>query len=174
MKQLVLCLVAFAAMTTPLHAQEKNSKALGIRISSHVDYATLAASYKFYISAPGAIELNAGFGQRNRYSIYDGKYWNTTGISLSGAYQHHFDIAAVPGLKWFLGGGLLVFNSFSRQSYYDGFGAGIFADGGIDYQFTNTPLNLSADFRPVLHIAAPSGYGTLHAHTFGLAARYSF
>ncbi|WP_300604284.1 hypothetical protein [Niabella sp.] len=173
MKRLVLSLIAFAAITS-IHAQEKNEKAIGIRISSHVDYATLAASYKFYISEAGAIELNAGFGHRNRYSTDDYHYWNTTGISLSGAYQHHFDIVTVPGLKWFLGGGLLVFNSFSKQKYYDGFGAGILADGGIDYKFSNTPLNLSADFRPVLHIAAPSGFGTLHAHTFGLAARYTF
>ncbi|MGJ7032070.1 hypothetical protein [Niabella hirudinis] len=173
MKQLVLFLTAFAVATS-LHAQEKGRKAIGLRISSHVDYATLAASYKFYISEPGAIELNAGFGRRNRYSTSNYRYWNTTGVSLSGAYQHHFKIDAVEGLKWFLGGGLLVFNSFSKASAYDGFGAGIFATGGADYQFSNAPLNLSADFRPVLHIAAPSGFGTFHAHTFGLAARYSF
>lgn len=173
MKQSIL-LLALVLIAGTLHAQEKYGKAIGVRISSHVDYATVAASYKFYISEPGAIELNAGFGQRNRYSIYDHKYWNTTGISLSGSYQHHFDISAVPGLKWFLGGGLLIFNSFSKQSYYDGFGAGLLATGGLDYRFSNTPLNLSADFRPVLHIAAPSGFGTLHAHTFGLAARYVF
>ncbi|SDC63591.1 porin family protein [Niabella drilacis] len=173
MKQLFLCIAVFTVITS-LHAQDKSGKAIGLRISSHVDYATLAVSYKFYISEPGAIELDAGFGQRNRYSIYDGKYWNTTGVSLSGAYQHHFKISSVEGLKWFLGGGLLVFNSFSKQRYYDGFGAGLFATGGADYQFSNIPLNLSADFRPVLHIAAPSGFGTLHAHTFGIAARYNF
>jgi len=173
MKQVIL-FFAFLAIAGAPCAQEARTKAIGIRISSHIDYATLAASYKFYITEPGAIELNAGFGRRNRYSIYDGKYWYTTGVSLSGAYQHHFKISSIAGLKWFLGGGLLVFNSFSQQKYYDGFGAGLFATGGADYQFSNTPLNLSADFRPTLHIAAPSGFGTFHAHTFGLAARYTF
>ncbi|MBZ4188757.1 hypothetical protein [Niabella beijingensis] len=173
MKTIILSL-AYIAIAGCAVAQSRYSRAVGIRISSHTDYAAVAASYKFYISDPGAIELNAGFGRRNRYSIYDGEYWYTTGVCLSGAYQHHFKITAVDGLKWFVGGGLLIFNSFSKQNYYDGFGTGILATGGIDYQFPAIPLNLSADFRPVLHIAAPSGFGTFHGHTFGIAARYTF
>ncbi|MFT4024308.1 MAG: hypothetical protein QM664_11050 [Flavihumibacter sp.] len=54
----------------------------------------------------------------------------------------------MPGLQWYIGGGVAAYNSFSNKDYYRGFGLGLFPTGGVDYKFGNIPLNVSADFRP--------------------------
>ena len=82
-------LVAFAATIGIANAQSDYRQAIGIRVSSHTEYAAIAASYKFFVSDPGAIELNLGVGNR----AYFGD--RAPGVSFAGTYQHHFDIQPV-------------------------------------------------------------------------------
>ena len=167
MKKITL-LVAFAATIGIANAQSDYRQAIGIRVSSHTEYAAIAASYKFFVSDPGAIELNLGVGNR----AYFGD--RAPGVSFAGTYQHHFDIQPVDGLRWFIGGGAVAFNSRSTHDDYNGFGFGVYPTGGVDYKFSNIPLNLSADFRPTFHVAAPDRYRNFHGHDVGIAARFTF
>jgi len=167
MKKVTL-LVAFVAAIGFANAQSNYNRAIGIRASAHTEYAAVAASYKFFVTEPGAIELNFGVGSHS----YVGD--RAPGVSISGAYQHHFDIQPVEGLRWYIGGGAVIFNSQSKHDDYDGFGFGVFPTGGADYKFEKIPLNLSADFRPTFHIAAPNRYRNFHGHDFGIAARFTF
>ncbi|MCF3111132.1 hypothetical protein LL912_20255 [Niabella sp. CC-SYL272] len=173
MKKLFFLATVIAAAITS-NAQSSYRQAIGARLSTHTEYEAFAASYKFFVSQPGAVELNLGFGNK-RY--WDPRYdddRNTPGVSFSGTYQHHFPIKPVPGLKWFVGGGLVFFNTNSKQDRYDGFGMGIYPTGGVDYKFAKIPLNLSADIRPTIHITAPDGYKTFYGDAVGIAARYAF
>lgn len=169
-KILFIAAVTIAAITT--HAQSSYQQAIGARLSTHTEYEAFAASYKFFVSRPGAIELNLGFGDQRYW--YNGDRRRAASVSFSGTYQHHFPIKPVPGLKWFVGGGMVFFNTSSKLDRYDGFGVGIYPTGGVDYKFVKIPLNLSADFRPTFHITAPDAYNTFHGHDVGIAARYTF
>ena len=128
----------------------------------------MSASYKTFITNPGAIELNLGF---RPYAYHD-----QFNLSFSGAYQHHFPIKPVEGLQWFVGGGLTAYNTFASESRYSGFGLGVFPTGGADYKFANIPLNVSADFRPTIALIKPDyyGYPTFTANSVGISARYTF
>ena len=150
------------------NAQSTYQSAIGGRIGD--GYADLfSASYKTFVSDKGAIELNLGFRS------YGVPHYSWVDLSFSASYQYHFNIEAVEGLKWFIGGGLVAFNSFSSYSNYSGPGLGIFPTGGADYKFENIPLNLSLDFRPTLVLLKPYNYyNSFYPGNFGLSARYTF
>ncbi|MCF1715002.1 hypothetical protein L0U88_10230 [Flavihumibacter sp. RY-1] len=170
MKKLLLSF-AMAAGLMSAKAQSDYNSAIGLRIGGYDDL--VSASYKTHVTKPGALEFNLGFRGRS-YGSFD---WVT--VAFSAAYQHHFEIKPVPGLRWFVGGGLTAYNSFSNYDDYKGFGLGIFPTGGIDYKFEKIPLNLSADVRPTFGIVDPydaPGYKhrNFRGDNFGISARYTF
>jgi len=99
-----------------------------------------------------------------------------TMISFSTSYQYHVPISAVPGLQWFVGGGLVTSYAFSDNSSYAGIGLGIFPTGGADYKFSKTPLDVSVDIRPTFRITSPAyyNYDNFYFPDFGFSARYTF
>ncbi len=150
-------------------SQSKYKSAFGARIGT--GYSDLiAASLKTFLGeSPGAIEVDLGF--RPDYG-----YTGVFNVSLSAAYQYHFDIEPVEGLKWFIGGGLTGYYSISGHNEYEGFGFGLFPTGGVDYKFPAIPLNVSVDLRPTIRIAAPRNYdySNFYVGNFGVSARYTF
>ena len=174
MKKVTL-LVAFIATIGFVHAQSTYKQAIGARVSpTHQEYELFSGSYKFFVTDPGAIELNLGFGGK-RYPVPgESRDKNAPGISFSGTYQHHFDIKPVDGLRWFIGGGGVLYNIASDYDRYKGFGAGVYPTGGIDYKFNKIPLNLTADVRPTFYVARPENFKSFHGQAVGIAARYAF
>ncbi|MBZ5855943.1 hypothetical protein [Flavihumibacter profundi] len=173
MKRLFFTGFFICSLFTAGFAQDSEYKsAIGGRLSSGY-YDLISGSYKTFISDQGALEFNLGF-RGDSYESYD---WVTA--TFSAAYQHHFDIKPVPGLKWFIGGGLAIYNSFSGDPNYRGFGMGIFPTGGIDYKFGNIPLNLTADCRPTISLVDPYKDSNYHGHesfdgsNFGISVRYT-
>lgn len=170
MKKIALLLFVAIGISAAVNAQKEGSdykSAVGLRLGSTY-YDVLSFSYKTFITEQGAIELNGGFGARG----YSNGYHATT-LSGAASYQHHFDIKPVDGLKWFVGGGATIFNTFSDYDTYKGFGFGIFPTGGVDYKFAAIPLSLTADVRPTFNITGPSYYNSFYGN-FGIAARYTF
>ena len=169
MKKSIFILVSALLAVVSGFSQSKYQSAAGLRIAS--GYAdVISASFKTFIGeSPSAVELNLGL--KPGYGNYD-----VFNLSLSASYQYHFPIAQVDGLQWFVGGGLIGYRSFSSYSQYRGFGLGIFPTGGIDYKFAAIPLNLSADLRPTIRIAAPEyyDYSNFYFGNFGVSARYTF
>jgi len=167
MKKIISTLAIIFVFSAVMQAQSDYKSAIGLRFGSGY-YDLVSASYKTFISDPAAIELNAGF---RSYGIIGYNWFN---MSVAGSYQHHFDIAPVDGLKWFVGGGAIASFSSSSSSDYRGFGLGIFAAGGVDYKFANIPLNLTADIRPTIGIIEPFDYYDRFFFNGGFAARYTF
>ncbi|ULQ54214.1 hypothetical protein [Flavihumibacter fluvii] len=164
---LLLCGLASAGL-----AQSTYKSAIGGRLSTGY-YEAISGSYKTFVSNQGALEFNLGFRPKSSGDVD----WVT--VAFSAAYQHHFDIKPVPGLRWFVGGGLTMYNSFSNYENYRGFGLGIFPTGGIDYKFADIPLNLTADIRPTIAVADPyddnyNGYESFNGGNFGVSVRYTF
>ncbi|MES2773488.1 MAG: hypothetical protein V4722_04865 [Bacteroidota bacterium] len=166
MKKQITILAAILVMGTAGISQATYKNAIGARVGSTY-YDLISFSYKTFISRPGALEFNAGFGSKG----YRG-YGNPVAASLSAAYQHHFNIKGVSGLKWFVGGGLVLYNAFSKYDAYKGFGAGLFPTGGADYKFPKIPLNVSADIRPTVYVTTPEYYKSFYGN-YGLSARYT-
>ena len=116
------------------------------------------ASYKFFITDAGALELNAGFGLKSILLLmvtYNG-YAKPFTFAISASYQHHFEIPVRGGgLYWFIGGGLTAYRAFSSYGDYDGFGFGLFPTGGVDFKIPRIPLAVSADYRPTFFVTKP-------------------
>lgn len=152
-------------------------RAIGLRAGGGY-YDIIAASYKTFVTKPGALELNLGF--RPYASVYSS--YSQFNLSFSAAYQHHFPIGNIEGFRWFVGGGLTAFNTFSSNKDFAGFGLGVFPTGGVDYKFGKIPLNVSADIRPTFAIVRPDYYGYSYFSTYsrfyagnvGASVRYTF
>lgn len=169
----VLFVLSFSAIS--LRAQEGSSykSGIGVRLGAGY-YDLISASYKTFITTPGAIELNLGFRPHTYYYYAAG--FNQFHLSFSGSYQHHFPIKPVEGLQWFVGGGLIAYNTFSSNNNYSGVGVGIFPTGGGDYKFAKIPLDVSIDFRPTIALVKPDYYyySSFTANNVGISARYTF
>lgn len=172
----IVFLSGFFAVSLQAQDGSDYKRGIGLRVGGGY-YDIVAASFKTFITDPGAIELNLGF--RPYAAVYSS--YNQFNLSFSASYQHHFPIGSVEGLKWFVGGGLTAYNTFSSNKDYSGFGLGIFPTGGVDYKFGNIPLNVSADFRPTFAIVKPDYYGysylsysRFYAGNAGISARYTF
>ena len=177
MMKKITIIVAFLCSQILVNAQSDYEKAFGVRLTSNITYDVIAASYKIFLASPSALEFNFGFGGRNVYVPKSGgKSSYSPGISISASYQYHEDIytPSDQNLRWFAGGGLVIFNTFSKNNFYEGFGTGMFGTAGIDYKFQNSPINLTADWRPTVFLAAPSQFAPLQLGTLGIAARYTF
>jgi hypothetical protein len=171
MKKTVFVILAAIGFAASVNAQSDYKSAIGVRLGTEY-WDLISASLKTFIIPQGALEFNAGFGSRSRYSS------NAGTVSASAAYQHHFDIKPVEGFKWFVGGGATIYNSFYKNNNglhndYDGFGLALFPTGGVDYKFAKIPLNVSADLRPTFRLAGPSAYNSVYA-SVGVSARYVF
>lgn len=143
-------------------AQSDYKSAIGGRIGSPISF-----SYKHFITQPGAIELNAGFAP-----LVYGAYFR-----IGAMYQHHFPIAPVEGLKWYVGGGIFFDiysykNNYSNKNYGSG-SLGVNGVGGVDYKFKNIPLNLSADWMPSLLFGKDLYYSSNFRPGYGaISVRY--
>lgn len=174
MKKLLCMALIATGISAAATAQGDYKSSIGIRLAPESYYDLFAFSYKTFVSNAGAFELNAGGGSKKMgYYSQPGIYnrYNPFALSVSGTYQHHFNIP-VNGLRWFVGGGLTAYNAFSGRKEYKGFGFGFYPTGGVDYKFPSIPLNLSSDYRPTVRILRPDGDDSFNATNFSIAARY--
>ncbi|WP_257669562.1 hypothetical protein [Parapedobacter tibetensis] len=168
MKIKLTLLAFFAVCTMTVSAQSDYKNSIGIRLGSGY-YDAVAVAFKTFISQPGALEFDLGFRPYSGWA-------KRTNLSFSGAYQHHFPIGDIAGFKWFVGGGVVLSNTFSDVDDVDGFNAGIYPTGGVDYKLKNAPFAFSADIRPTIHIVNGSdfrGRENFYANG-GVTARYTF
>ena len=96
-------------------------------------------------------------------------FWDK-GTRVTGLYEFHFDIGEVEGLKWYVGPGAHI--GFYNNNYYGG-STLIGVDGviGLDYKFSDLPINLSLDWQPAFEFGDGAGFVGAWG---GLAVRYVF
>ena len=103
---------------------------LGVRLSNSTPTLNNSITGKYFITDRSAVEGIISFGSR---------------FGLGGLLEIHKP-TNIDGLKWFYGAGAYV--GFESGDTYLG-PTGIL---GIDYKFTNVPINLSLDWKPELDI----------------------
>jgi len=159
----VLLVSAFALVALSSSAQQAIGLRFGGGSASGADI-----SYQRAMSDANRLQLDLGID-------IDGDYTN---FGLTGTYQWVFDLADVTdGLQWFVGpGAQLGFWDYDYE--YNGVDYGnngsYFGIGGIlgiDYTFTEVPIQLSLDTRPMYQVI--DGEGDAY-WGIALGVRYAF
>lgn len=164
-KTLFLSLSLVVGCFFAAQSQSTYKSAIGIRAGYPP-----AASFKQFVSDQGAIEAFAGFFPFGSYYRY---------VTLGATYQHHFPIGSIEGFQWYIGGGAAIqIWAYDNDPIYDGlnnFFPGVVAVGGVDYKFSQIPLNVSADVMPTFLIGGDLYRGLSHFRGGGgVSARYTF
>jgi hypothetical protein len=156
---IALAITVMSALS--VKAQSDYSTALGLRLGGGVN----GISAKHFLSSSDAVE-----------GIF-GVYYR--GIMVTGLWERHFDAFDVDGLNWYIGGGAHVgfwryFNDhpvFDKE--FEGSRAVIGIDGiiGLEYTFSEVPINLSTDWKPVVNLVGWSGG---YFYDGAISVRYAF
>ncbi len=133
--------------------------ALGARLGH-----PLSASYKTFLAASSnAIEVHVGTWGYSRYRR----------MNASVGYQVHRPIPDLEGLMWYFGAGGSVFFWNWKGDHGEGelnTSFGIQGYLGLDYAFSDAPINISVDWVPLFFV---NGYGNGFSGTFGaVGVRY--
>jgi len=152
MKKLILTL--FSA-TIFLAASAQNSTAEG------PDYKT-AIGAKLWTG--GGISVKTFIKDNNALEFIG--YFDRYGTRITGLYEIHGNLSSEGALKWYVGPGAHV-------GLYKGITAvGIDGVVGIDYKFTNMPLNLALDWQPSFELGSGTRNG-FNANWGGFAIRFT-
>ena len=153
--KLILTVVVLALLSLSVNAQEDISTpnnsyktAIGVRLGPSVPVIKSGITIKHFIGN-NAIEGILSFGN---------------GVAVCGLYEIHKNLP-VDNLKWFIGfGGYAGFGSNTTN-------IGAAGIAGLDYKFTDIPLNISLDWKPELNIIPSVGF---EASAVGFSARFTF
>ncbi len=127
---LMISVHAFAQDEKSAPAVPDYRLALGLRFSNSIPTLNTSFSAKYFITSRSALEGLISFGNR---------------FGIGGLLEIH-NTFNTPGLTWFYGAGAYI--GFQDNNSYVG-PTGII---GLDYKFTNVPVNLSLDWKPELDI----------------------
>ncbi|RXK60890.1 hypothetical protein ESA94_10560 [Lacibacter luteus] len=93
-------------------------------------------------------------------------FFDRYGTRITGLYEIHGNLSSEGALKWYVGPGAHV-------GLYKGITAvGIDGVVGIDYKFTNMPLNLALDWQPSFELGSGTRNG-FNANWGGFAIRFT-
>jgi hypothetical protein len=131
------------------------------KTANSLDYKT-AVGIKFWSGA--GITLKTFISEKNALEFIG--YFDRYGTRITGLYEIHGNLTTEGGLKWYIGGGAHV-------GLYRGVTAvGIDGVVGLDYKFSNLPLNIALDWQPSLEFGSGDRNG-FHGNWGGLAVRYT-
>ena len=119
-------------------AQGQNYKTgVGLRLGSPT-----GITVKHFIAPKAAVEGMLSFG------------WG--GLGLTGLYELHNDIAEVPGLAWYYGGGAHLATSTAHDNPWGDRDNSVYLGGdgiiGLEYTFKEIPLTVGVDAMPILNL----------------------
>ena len=145
---LALLVIFVVSSFSVLNAQDYKV-ALGVRLSNSTPTLNNSVTIKYFMTEQHALEGLISFGSR---------------FGIGGLYEVHKPTTAT-GLNWFFGGGAYI--GFQDSKTYLG-PTGII---GLEYKFTNIPLNLSLDWKPELDIIPDINFVP---DAFAISARFTF
>lgn len=94
-------------------------------------------------------------------------YFDRFGTRITGLYEIHGNLSSEGALKWYFGPGAHV-------GLYRGGVTAVGIDGvvGVDYKFTNMPLNLALDWQPSFELGSGTRNG-FNGNWGGFAIRFT-
>ena len=155
MKKIIIVLTFIIGISLAANAQDYKT-GIGLRGGSSSTDATWGLTIKHFVSSKNAFEgLIYSYGH---------------GFTLTGLYELHNKAFDVDNLNWYIGFGAHVGSYNDADIDSDGFVLG--ADGilGIEYSFTEAPINIGLDFNPYFNLIGNTGFKP----AFALSIRYIF
>ncbi len=160
-KYILIACLGMLASTTAVHAQKGYSSSGGTSIGARFG-SEQGLTLKHHLGGGAAVE-----------GILAARTWST---NLTVLYHFfHKPTGIIDNLDWFVGAGghIWLFNTNHRnfdQNNYNG-NAGIGIDGaiGMQYNFSEVPINVSLDWKPAFNIVGGSYF---NGGGFGLSVRY--
>ena len=152
MKKKLFSIILVIGLTTAVYAQDYQT-GLGLRGGTG-----WGITLKHFVSQKNAFE---GFF-----------YAYNHGFNVTGLYQYHNNAFDVDNLRWYYGFGAHI-GSYNNKNkdYNSNFVLGIDGILGIEYTFTEVPLNIGLDWNPHLNFTSYSGFWPGSA---GISIRYIF
>ena len=141
MKKVLLLVGFIVSSALTINAQDISENAIGLRLGSDDGFGG-EISYQRALGGNNRLEIDLGLRNSNNYD----------GFKATGLYQWLWNIEG--GFNWYagVGAGLASYsgnknNNNNNDDYSETF---VFAAGdiGIEYNFPNTPILLSLDYRP--------------------------
>ncbi len=160
MKKIFFALFTVAIISCFNSANAQDYKtAIGVRLSSSAAMVNNSISFKQFITEKTAIEGLVSFGDP---------------LAIGALIEFHKPLAA-SGLKYYYGaGGYLGFvKTYNPNKNINETDANLGAQGviGLDYKFSNVPLNISLDWKPELNIVTDINF---EPAAVGFTARFTF
>ena len=128
-----------------------------------------ALGAKFY-SGEGIGGINIRHSTAANTALEGSLLFFNSGVGIEGLYEYQAPINGAEGLQYFVGGGAML-----------GFGAGphnwdnnnstsfaLRLTGGVDYKFTNAPIDISLGLDPFFYLAPSTGSNL----ALGIGLRY--
>ncbi|MCX6253866.1 MAG: hypothetical protein NTV31_05245 [Bacteroidia bacterium] len=140
---------------------------------------SLAQDYRTGIGLRGGFEYGLTIkhftSEKSAYEFILASRWR--GFEITGLYEFHNQAFNVERLKWFLGFGGHI--GFWNGTYTRGWGepgtsytvAGIDGILGLEYSFSEAPINIGIDWKPAFNFV---GYSGFWADGGALSIRYIF
>ena len=158
-KTIPLLVIALSIFSITSVSAQDYKTALGVRLSSANAMVNNSISIKHFINEKMAIEGLLSFGDP---------------LAIGALVELHKPLAA-EGLTYFYGGGAYLsfvkkVNTTTLKTTTDP-NIGAMGVIGLDYKFTNIPLNLSLDWKPELNIVTDINF---EPAAIGLTARFVF
>lgn len=165
MKKIVAVAILAVASIVGAQAQDISKNALGLRFGGDSQFGA-GINYQRALQKNNRLELELGWRNNSNYDAF----------KLTGIYQWVWNIDG--GFNWYAGPGIGV-GSYSHKykangkSHKDSGAYGLITgDIGIEYNFSEVPIQISLDFRPEIYLNDDYRDG-IHSD-FGLGIRYKF
>lgn len=165
MKKIILSAVLALGSFATLQAQELSKNALGLRIGGDSEFG-VGVNYQRALQNNNRLELELGWRNSS----------NLNAVKVVGLYEWVWNIDG--GFNWYAGPGLGVgsYNhkyTYKGDKYKDNGSYGVLTGVvGIEYNFSELPLQLSLDFRPEVYLN--DNYRDGMYGDFGIGIRYKF
>ena len=133
---IAIAMICLFTLTQTAYSQSTGSTyrtALGAK-AYFGDGSTGGINLKHFLNNKGALEFSLLFNRGH--------------LGFEGLYEWHGDINGANGLKWYVGGGGLLFFT-TNDKYGDDVLFALRGTLGLDYKFTGAPINISFDLNPV-------------------------
>jgi len=154
MRKILFSIVLVTGLTTAVNAQDYNT-GIGLRAGTG-----WGITLKHFVNSKNAFE---GF-----------LYAYNNGFNVTGLYEYHNRAFDVDNLRWYYGFGAHIgsynYNE-NKHKNENNFILGIDGILGIEYTFTEAPINIGLDWNPHLNLTGNSGFWP----GFGaISIRYTF
>ena len=155
MRKIFFSIVLVVGLSTAAYAQDYNT---GIGLRGGTGW---GVTLKHFVSKRNAFE---GFF-----------YAYNQGFNLTGLYQYHSMAFDVDNLRWYFGFGAHIGSyNYSNPKYKNdnnSFVLGVDGILGIEYTFTEAPINIGLDWNPNLNLTGRSGF---YPGFGAISIRYTF